>query len=271
MNRKKWKILLAIAVLACFPFRQSALAPAEIIPFEPSLVRSPLEGVIEHIDVVPNQVVQKGDVLFRYDRRLLETQIKTSENALTVAKGELRQASQEALNDPQARLRVVQLQGDVKKETTSLAYTKDLLKRTEVVAPESGVVVFEDVFDWVGRPVSVGERVMLIAHENKTQLEVRLPVRDTIGFPQDADIRFFSNATPDKPVVATLYHHSYRASSSDFGDVSYRLKAHWEDTSEAAQNRLGLKGSAKIYGARKPLILHILRRPLIEVRQWMGI
>lgn len=270
-KRIKWLIIIVIIGVLCLPFRQSVLVPAEIIPLKPSLVRSPLEGVIEHINVTPNQTVIKGDPLFRYDKRLLKTQIKASENALMVAKSELRQASQEALSDPKARLRVVKLQGEVKKEQTTLSYTQDLLNRTNVVAPENGVVVFEDVFDWIGRPVTVGERVMLIAQEDDTQLEIRLPVHDTIRFKSDADIRFFSNAAPDKPVSATLYQHSYRASPSDFGDIAYRLKAHWNKKSDSEALRLGLKGSAKIYGTRTPLILHILRRPLIEVRQWMGL
>lgn len=158
----------------------------------------------------------------------------------------------------------------MKKEKYSLGYAKGLLSSTDVLAPRAGIVVFEDVFDWVGRPVSIGEKVMVLAKGDQTELELRLPVYDNIGITIDADVRFFSNANPDQPIKAIISHHSYRASTSDLGDVSYRLKAKWENTDHKSTPRIGLKGSAKVYGERKPFILHILRRPLVEVRQWLG-
>jgi hypothetical protein len=112
---------------------------------------------------------------------------------------------------------------------------------------------------------------MLLAQDNDTQLEVRLPVNDAIVLSDDADISFFSNAYPDKPVEAKLSYYSYRATSSDLGEVSYKLKGAWQEGESLERTRLGLKGTAKLYGERKILILQVLRRPLIKVRQWMGL
>ena len=36
------------------------------------------------------------------------------------------------------------------------------------------------------------------------------------------------------------------------------------------QPRIGLRGSAKIYGERVPLALHLFRRPFAAARQFIG-
>lgn len=271
VKKMRWKIGLVVIFILLFPFKTSVLAPAEVIAQTPSLIRAPLDGIIASIDVVPNQNVKAGDILFRFDLDILDTQIEISKNALNVAKSELRQASQEALNDSSARLRVSVLQGKVKTELTNLLYAEELLSKAEVVAPNDGVVIFEDVFDWLGRPVSTGERVMLLAQADQTELEIRLPIHDAIPVKNNAQAKFFSNARPDTPINATLREYSYRATTSDFGEVSYQLKAEWDTGAKLEYARLGLKGTAKLYGERQPLLLQILRRPLVEVRKWLGL
>ena len=76
-------LTVAVAVLVFgamwIPVRQSVLAPAEIVPLEPTVVRAPLDGVVERIVVQPNQDVAAGEVLLTLD----PTQIR---NRLDVAR-----------------------------------------------------------------------------------------------------------------------------------------------------------------------------------------
>ena len=46
--------------------------------------------------------------------------------------------------------------------------------------------------------------------------------------------------------------------------LSYTARA---DLDEGGALRLGLKGSAKVFGPRRPLILWLLRRPIAYIRQ----
>lgn len=62
---------------------------------------------------------------------------------------------------------------------------------------------------------------------------------------------------------------SYQAKPSDEGVSSYRLLASIEDAPPHA--RLGLHGTAKLFGERVILGYYLLRRPLAAVRAWTGL
>lgn len=271
-SKKKYWLTGAAALLLLYPIPSSVLAPAEITAKKPELVRSPLEGIISSIAVEPNQNINKGDLLFSYDLASFIAQKELSEKALSVAEKELRQTTQEALNDPRARVRLARLKGSLEKEKTNLEYYQSVVERGKVFAPSNGTVIFEDVYDWVGRPVSVGERIMLLARPDHTQLEIQLPANEAIEIKADRPVLFFSDARPDIPLKATLSYHSYKANKNDHGDIAYRLKAEWVNTQDNQDlYRLGHKGTVKIYGPKTPLLIQILRKPIIFMRQIMGI
>ena len=52
-----------------FPVRLSVLAPAELVPAHPEVIRAPIDGVIGQFHVQPNQAVKKGQLLFQIDPR----------------------------------------------------------------------------------------------------------------------------------------------------------------------------------------------------------
>ena len=72
---------VALVLLLLFPVRQSVLAPAEIVPDTPFVVRSPLQGVVEAIAVRPNQVIKKGDVIVRMESRDLKDRLQAAEQS----------------------------------------------------------------------------------------------------------------------------------------------------------------------------------------------
>ena len=60
-DRRKWAMVAgALALLALFPVRHSVLAPAEIVPHRPAILRAPLAGVVEEILVPPNAPGHRG-------------------------------------------------------------------------------------------------------------------------------------------------------------------------------------------------------------------
>ena len=78
---------------------------------------------------------------------------------------------------------------------------------------------------------------------------------------------FFNNINPDQPVEGRLVFASYGASLGPSGVLAYTARA---DLTPGTALRLGLKGSAKIYGPPRPLALWVLRRPLAWVRNLAG-
>jgi hypothetical protein len=137
-----------------------------------------------------------------------------------------------------------------------------------VTAPRSGIALFADPNDWIGRPVTIGERLLEIADPNKSELEIWLPVADAITLNSGAEVDFFLNVAPDAPLHAKLRQTSYEAVLSPSGVLGYRLKA--ELTDPASPPRIGLRGTAKIYGDQVSLFYYLIRRPLAAARQLLG-
>jgi hypothetical protein len=268
-HRLKAAIALALVGLLFLPVTQSALAPAEVVPLEPAVVRAPLDGVIEQVVVQPNQEVKADQLLLTLDPNTVQNRLEVARKALDVAEAEYRQAAQQSLVDDKSRSQLAALQGRLEQGRAEAAYVASLLDRLSVKADRPGIAVFEDRNDWTGRPVTIGERILTIADPSRAELEIRLSVPDAITLEPGAPVAFFLNVAPERPIHAVLRYASYEATPSPDGVLSYRLKATLAEGETAP--RIGLKGTAKIYGHRVSLFYFLMRRPLAAVRQVVGL
>lgn len=262
--------LAAVAVvvlLLLLPVRLSALAPAEVVALEPTVVRAPLEGVVDQFMVKPNEAVKDGQLLLKLDPRTLENKRAVAAKSLEVAEAEYRQAAQQALFDDKSRSQLAVLKGRIDQRRTELGYIQSLLGRINVHASRAGIAVFSDTNGWIGKPVNLGERLLEIADPALVELEIWLGVSDAINVESGAPVEFFLNISPDAPLHATLRQASYEVSLSPAGVLGYRLKARLE---AGATPRIGLRGTAKIYGQRVTLFYYLIRRPFAAARQFVG-
>ncbi|MDX1492093.1 MAG: HlyD family efflux transporter periplasmic adaptor subunit [Pseudohongiellaceae bacterium] len=269
-SKKVWLAAAALVLIVlCIPVHQTALVPAEVIALDPVLIRAPVDGVIEKIDVLPNQRISAGETILTLDATRLNNRLEVALKALEVADAEYRQVAQQGLFDSRANAELSMLKGRAEQHEAEVNYLRDMLERIEIKAPRDGIVIFDDVNDWIGRPVAVGERIMSVANPESTELELRVPVADAIALESGARVRLFLNTSPHKPLDATLHYASYQASLTPDGIMAYRLLANFEG--QVNPPRIGLKGTAKVYGGRTLLIAAILRRPLTTLRQMLGI
>ncbi len=259
---------LAIVLSLTIRVRQSAIAPAEAISIDPAPVRAPFEGVVDKILVAPNAMVHAGDPLITLDRTQLTARRDVAEKTLEMARAEFEVSSQQAMNDLNAKARLALLSGKVEQADAELAYAKGLLARAEMVAPIDGLAVFDGTSEWIGKPVALGERIMQIASPVRVELEIEVPAADAITFDTGSEVLFFSNVDPDHPSAAKLYFASYASAMTSEGVMAYRFRARFDGT---ALPRLGLRGSAKIYGPKRSLAVWLLRRPIAMVRQWLAL
>jgi hypothetical protein len=265
------KLGLAAAVIAvlCLPVTLSALAPAEVVALQPTIVRAPLEGVVDHFEVQPNAPVEAGQLLLTLDPRAIENKLDVATKALAVAEAEYRQAAQQAVFDDKSRALLAVLKGRAEQRRADVTYNQSLLDRVKVTATRSGLAIYDDPNAWIGKPVAIGERLLEIADPTQAEIEIWLPVADAITLKPGADVDFFLNVTPESPLRATLRQASYEATQSPAGLLGYRLKAKLTDITHPP--RIGLKGTAKVFGERVSLFYYLLRRPLAAARQFVGL
>lgn len=259
-----------LAALGAMPVRESVLAPAEVVPERPALVRAPFAGVVESIDVAPNAAVHTGQIVATMNRRQLETQAQVARKALEVAQAEYREATQQAMTDSKARASVAPLSSKIDQAQADLDYQSRLLERAAIPAPAEGLAVFGDPSEWIGKPVETGERIMLVAPPESRRLEIHVPVSAAVTFAIGADVLFFDDVHPDRPRRGHVDFASYGSAASPDGTSAYAFRALLDPAGQSDPGlRLGLKGTGKILGERRPLALWILRKPIMAVRQWL--
>lgn len=275
--RKPWRLrwprkkILAVAaaalLLLLLPVRQSVLAPAEVVPQGGQVVAAPLDGVIAEFLVKPNQGVNKGDVLLRFDATSIKAQADVAERSLNVAEAELKTNSQRAFSDAESSARIDLFAARVEQKRAERDYARELLARTEVRAERDGIAVFADAQRWVGKPVQTGERLMEIADPAQAELRIELAVGDALEFQPGSEIDLFLDSDPLHRHAARLERSAYEAQQSASGQLAYRLDGEFVESPP----RIGLRGTAKLYGKRGPLAFYLLRRPLAALRQAVGL
>lgn len=261
-------IVAALALIAMFiPQPQTSLAQAEVAPRKPVIVRAGVEGVIEQFMVEPNQRVRAGQPLLRLEDTQFRTRLTVAEKAEEMARIELRQLQQAALHDPQSKSRLPLAQGRVEQLLAEASYVKTLLGRVEAASPMDGVALLENPDEWLGRPVSLGQKIMMVADPADVMLEIFLPVADSLPLREGDSLLFFPNIAPASPVRAKIVFVSYRAVETPGVGMAFRVRAEFEGSDRPM---LGLRGMARLGGEPLPLGLIILRRPIKAVRQWLG-
>mgnify|MGYP000919665154 FL=1 len=265
-RKKLLAVAAALSLLLLIPVRQSVLAPAEVVPLGGRVVAAPLDGVITEFLVKPNQSVAAGDLLVRFDATSLKAQSDVAERALGVAEAELKTNSQRAFADAESSARLDLLAARVEQKRAERDYARQLLARSEVRAERAGIAVFADAERLTGKPVQTGERLMQIADPSQAELRIELPVGDAIALQPGAEVALFLDSNPLNRHEAQLERSAYEAQTTAAGQLAYRLDARFVDTPP----RVGLRGTAKLFGDRAPLAYYLLRRPLAAARQSLG-
>jgi multidrug resistance efflux pump len=261
------------AVLALFvPVRMSVLAPAEVIALEAIAVAAPMDGVIKTFAAQPNQLVKENELLFSLDEASLRNRREVALKSLAVARADAMAAQQKSFENDNSRAEMASLNGKVAERQAEVASFDDQLKRLDVRAPRAGVIVFGDVNDWQGKPVVTGERVALLADPKDAGVMVYLAVADAINLQAGAQVKLFLQIAPLKPLLAQVSQTSYQSVLSPEGVSAYRLRAKFSDLTQEQRElaRIGLKGTAKLYGEKSPLGYYLFRRPISALRELTG-
>lgn len=267
-NKKRRFFILSLMVLL-IPVKLSVLAPAEIISSKPAIIRVPIEGVIDEFFVKPNQRVIEGQPLLKLDLTSLKSRLQIAQQETQVATSEYRQGSLQSLSDAKSRTQLASQEGKAAEKKLETEYIKDLLEKAQIKSPVDGIVIFDDPSEWIGKPVAAGERVMIVANEYDVEIEAWLAINNAIELPKNAKVTFYLNTSPLSPIEGVVKSIGYEAIQRPDSTYAYRVRA--EVTSKNLNQRIGLKGTAKISGRYVPLAYWVFRKPLALARQLLGL
>lgn len=262
---------MVTAGLLALPVPMTALAPVEIGPRETFVVTPGIEGVVRSVDVEPNAPVKSGQRLVTLVDTTLRNRAAIAEREVLVAESKYKKAAQLAFVDVSGRHEMAIARSELDLKLAERNYTLDLLARTEIRAERDGVAFFADKRDLVGKPVSVGEKLMEVADPNTSEFRIDLPVGDAIGLAEGARVKVFLDSDPLSPVEARLVRAAYKATPKEAQQFAFRLVAKAADGVPRDALRLGMRGTAQVYSDPVPLWFYLFRRPIAAGRQWSGL
>ena len=271
--RSTWKWLVGIAAVVALasliPVKMSALAPAEITPLRPIPVTSPMDAVVREIMVQPNEVVKADQVVVVLEDTALRNRLEVATKALDIARADLQRATFKSFTDEASRLELQVLNARVQEKQAELTYLSELLGRSKLLAPQGGLAIFSSQEDWRGRPVQVGERVMVIADPSLVDVTIYLPPEDAVELEPGARVDMLLHVDPLSPIEAKIERASYEATQAPDGTLAYVIRAQLQPNQGLP--RIGLRGTAKIYSGQVTLGYYLLRKPIAYVRRSLGI
>jgi hypothetical protein len=186
-----------------------------------------------------------------------------------IVASDLRRSRVQAFDDPSARASISLLENRLEQEEIRLQATAYRVDRLEVRAPIDGTLMFDNPHEWRGRPVQVGQRLMMMVDPSKTKLRIWLPDSDNIDFDRDTALTVILDHDPRSSRPARLRFLASHSQVGRDGKPYFRAEADW--VNPEARVKMGLQGTAVLYGQRVSLAYWLLRRPLATIRKYVGI
>lgn len=258
----------ALALAAFIPIPMTALAPAEIVAASPELIVAPIDGVVQDILVQPGAPVEKGTPLVRFADTKLRNEFELAAKAKAVAEAKYFKALQAAVSTQKDMQDLSVTKAELAMADAELAYAREMLSRVELRSSHSGLAIYSAKSDWVGKPVSTGERIMEIADPKKTEIRIDLQVSDAIALKPGGRVTLFLDGEPLDAIEATIERMSYRPIVTQDHQMVFRLAAKLAD---GGTRRIGIRGTARLSGETVSLGFYLLRRPVALARQKLGL
>jgi len=256
-------------VLMALPVSSWTNAPLQVVPDHPYHVFAPFDGIVEELTVQPGEFVKQGDLIFRYDTRVLEKQLEEAQRGgLAVARAELARLEGAAYEDEDARARIPVQKLEVERKAAEVAFLEKRLALSEVKTDSDGIVILDDPDALIGAFLQTGQLVLQIANPSRTKVKIMVPVTDAGIVRENAKAAVRLDSDPLKAHTAVVERIGFDVRASDERIPSILVEGVWKNETRVTP---GQRGVAKILGRRIPLGLQLFRKPLIAVRALIGI
>jgi hypothetical protein len=261
-------VCILFVLLMWFPVRSRVSAPFQVIPEHPYYVFAPFDGVVEELAVQPGEKVKKGDLIFRYDTRVLEKRLEESYQAVAAALAELARLEGAGYEDQEARAKIPVQKLEVERKQSEVNFIKKQLELSEVRTEDDGLVVLDDPDALIGASLHTGEMVLRIADPERSKPRIMVPVADAGLVTENSPINIRLDSDPLKVIPARVKRIGFDVRMSDERVPSVLVDAVWEEKAEVSP---GQRGIAKIQGPEVRLGMQFFRKPLASLRTLLGI
>ena len=246
----------------------STLGTAEIIPKKAFFITSTIDGVVKDVKVDNNDQVNKNDELVIFETAELNSQYQLSLASLNIAQTELLRVKQSSFSSSQEKAKIKELEAQVQYQKQEVNYQKALLDQAIIQAPTSGIAIVGEKSAILGQPFSVGQKIFTLADPTQIQVKIMMPVKDSITIKEGARVKVFLDIDPMNAIEGKVERFLYEPEKTSEDILAFKVLAFIDDKKLP---RIGLRGSAKIYGEDVKLFFYLFRKPITTVRQFIGL
>ena len=195
--------------------------------------------------------------------------LKLLKKELEMTQSEINRIVAAGVEDHQPLVELATLNLKKQKAELDLEFAKARPQELIGKSPIEGVALIDNPDEWQGRPVKLGERILIISDPKKTKVKMWIPENDNIHIEMTKPVTVFLNPYPDKSYNVKLTYISHETVLSDKHVSSFLAEGDWEEANPDV--KLGIKGTAIIYGEKVSLLYYVFRKPWATVRDFFGI
>lgn len=275
LQKYRLAILCAIllAVILCWRIPLRVVAPCEIVPKDPFVVTAPLSGVVAEVVVNSGEQVKKEATLFTYDPRVVQEELNIARQQVKILDTGIKVTRINALTSADAKAELAIMEYKRKQEQIRLRMAEYQAAKLIVKAEVAGEVIpIANPDEWRGRPVEMGEKVLILARSGEILLRLWISEADNVQFAGDTPVKVLLNAMPDRSFTAELDYIAKTVTLSTDGVPSVMAEGGFTGVNPEQEKllRIGLKGNAIIYGEEVSVAYWLLRKPWTSARKILG-
>ena len=96
-----------------------------------------------------------------------------------------------------------------------------------------------------------------------------MPTKDSLLIKKEARVKVFLDSDPLNSLDGKVLRTSYKPALTSENILAYKIVANYHN-SQGEVPRIGLRGTAKIYGEKTSIFYYIFRVPINLTRQFLG-
>ena len=108
-----------------------------------------------------------------------------------------------------------------------------------------------------------------IADPQNIEFQIFLPTKDSLLIKKEARVKVFLDSDPLNSLEGEILRTSYKPALTAENILAYQIFAKLDENQREVP-RIGLRGTAKIYGEKTSIFYYIFRVPINLTRQFLG-
>lgn len=267
-SKYMWGVAAIVMAAMFYPIRMNLVAPFEVEANKPYVITSPIDGIVDEILVESNQYVSKNTLIVKLEDVDFKNNYDIARQKLETARAELYSTKQASFFEREKMSQIPTLQKDITLKQSEMQFYKSQLDKTRIHAHKDGVAIIDNPISFKGKPVSTGEKIMLIADPNDIQIKIMVPVSDALFIQENADVTFTFDNKVFEAWKGRVKNISYTPQLTPENVLSYKVIAEMDDKNHTMKApQIGVRGTARIYSQEVSLFYYLFRKPLTHLRQ----